>query len=73
MTRRDPPADFAFLFNDKGIAVEADTLAQALEMRPDLKAEQLESVFCLHTTNLVWGFVDDPRPWKDPDFRELKA
>jgi hypothetical protein len=68
-TRGGPPADFGFLFDGggDGMCVEADTLAAALRQRPDLSPERLQEVWCLHTCNLVWGFVDDPTPWKDPE------
>lgn len=66
LVRGAPASDFVFLFDDGGMGVEADTLADALKQRPDLKAEQLQEVWCLHTDNLVWGFSDDPRPWVDP-------
>jgi hypothetical protein len=62
-----PTHDYAFCFKPPGRAIEADTLAEALGMAPDLAAADLTEVWCLHTCNCVWGFVGDPTPWRDPE------
>ncbi len=69
------PRNYAFQFEVErdGVAgcvsAEGDALVHVLAAAPELRADQLSSVWCLQSANLIWGFLPQngvvEQPWED--------